>query len=54
MNSSPETGVLRKIAWRLLPFLCLLYIFNIRNRGNLGYARGAMNDASICSSFAAR
>jgi ACS family tartrate transporter-like MFS transporter len=33
-------AVLRKAAWRLLPFLCLLYIFNILNRGNLGFARG--------------
>ncbi len=30
--------VLRKVAWRLLPFLCLLYVFNILDRSNLGFA----------------
>ncbi len=34
--------VLRKVAWRLLPFLCLLYVFNILDRANLGFARDAM------------
>jgi MFS transporter, ACS family, tartrate transporter len=30
--------VLRKVTWRLVPFLCLLYICNILDRGNLGFA----------------
>lgn len=34
--------VLRKVAWRLLPFLCLLYVFNILDRANLGFAWIAM------------
>ncbi len=35
-------AVLRKIAWRLIPFLCLLYIFNILDRANVGFARLTM------------
>jgi MFS transporter, ACS family, tartrate transporter len=35
-------GVLRKVAWRLLPFLCLLYVFNIIDRANVGFARRTM------------
>src|SRR2546421_387705 len=31
--------VFRKVAWRLIPFLCLLYVFNILDRGNVGIAR---------------
>lgn len=34
--------VLRKVAWRLIPFLCLLYAFNIVDRSNAGFARGRM------------
>ena len=34
--------VLSKVAWRLLPFLCLLYVFNILDRANLGFARLTM------------
>jgi MFS transporter, ACS family, tartrate transporter len=37
-------AVLRKVAWRLVPFLCLLYVFNILDRGNLGFARVRMQD----------
>jgi MFS family permease len=41
---SPElaSGVLRKVAWRLLPFLCLLYVVNILDRTNAGFARLTM------------
>ncbi len=35
-------GVLSKAAWRLVPFLCLLYVFNILDRVNLGFARLTM------------
>ncbi len=34
--------VLRKTAWRLVPFLCLLYVLNILDRGNVGFARLTM------------
>jgi ACS family tartrate transporter-like MFS transporter len=34
--------VLRKVAWRLLPFLCVLYLFNIIDRANVGIARRTM------------
>ena len=30
--------VLRKVAWRLIPLLALLYIFNILDRVNVGFA----------------
>lgn len=37
--SDPLADVaLRKAAWRLLPFLCTLYIFNILDRINVGFA----------------
>jgi MFS transporter, ACS family, tartrate transporter len=35
-------AVLRKVAWRLLPFLCVLYLFNIIDRANVGIARRTM------------
>jgi ACS family tartrate transporter-like MFS transporter len=34
--------VLRKVTWRLIPFLALLYIFNILDRANVGFARLTM------------
>lgn len=37
----PE-GVLRKVAWRLLPILCLMYILNLLDRTNVGFARLTM------------
>lgn len=46
-DSSPEPGVqaadvsrqvLHKVTWRLVPFLALLYIFNILDRVNVGFA----------------
>ena len=39
---------LAKIAWRLVPFLALLYVFNIIDRSNVGFARLKMTgDLSI-------
>jgi ACS family tartrate transporter-like MFS transporter len=35
---------LRKVAWKLIPFLCVLYIFNIVDRANVGFARLSMQD----------
>jgi ACS family tartrate transporter-like MFS transporter len=45
-------AVLRKVAWRLLPFLCLLYLFNIIDRANVGFARVRMEDDLKMSSDA--
>jgi MFS transporter, ACS family, tartrate transporter len=36
--------VMRRVAWRLIPFLCLLYVFNILDRANLGVAKLTMQD----------
>ena len=36
--------VLRKVTWRLVPFICILYIFNILDRANPGFARLTMMD----------
>jgi ACS family tartrate transporter-like MFS transporter len=35
---------LGKVTWRLIPFLCLLYGFNILDRANVGFARLTMQD----------
>lgn len=40
---SPGANAIRKIKWRLLPFLFVLYIINIMDRGNLSYAALTMN-----------
>jgi ACS family tartrate transporter-like MFS transporter len=39
---NPAASALRKAAGRLLPFLALLYIFNILDRSNVGFARLTM------------
>src|SRR5581483_650975 len=36
--------VTRKVARRLIPFLCVLYICNILDRANVGFARLTMQD----------
>ncbi len=33
-----------KLAWRIIPFLCLLYLFNILDRINIGFARTTMQE----------
>lgn len=38
-DSSVEESTLRKVAWRLVPFICLLYVMNILDRANVGFAR---------------
>ena len=43
-DSELESTTLRKVAWRLIPFICLLYVFNILDRGNVGFARLQMQD----------
>src|SRR5438105_3830527 len=55
-SAVPELGtgrrfahpVYRKVAWRLVPFLCLLYLLNLLDRSNVGFARLTMqNDLGI-------
>jgi ACS family tartrate transporter-like MFS transporter len=41
---SLEKGTLRKVARRLVPFLSLLYLLNILDRANVGFARLQMQD----------
>ena len=53
-NRSNESGLmvdndlgkstLKKVAWRLIPFICLLYLMNIIDRANVGFARLQMQD----------
>ena len=44
MQHELKRAVLRKVAWRLLPFLFLLYVVNILDRINVGFARLQMLD----------
>ncbi len=39
-----EKTTLSKVAWRLIPFICLLYLLNILDRANVGFARLKMQD----------
>lgn len=43
-HSDLETTTLRKVAWRLIPFVCLMYLLNILDRANVGFARLQMQD----------
>ncbi len=43
-ESALEKSTLARVTWRLIPFICLLYIFNILDRVNLGFARLQMQD----------
>jgi ACS family tartrate transporter-like MFS transporter len=45
MSDLAEVRALRKAAWRLLPLLCVLYICNLLNRSNVGFARVTMDEA---------
>lgn len=38
------TTALQQVAWRIVPFICLLYVLNILDRANVGFARLAMQD----------
>lgn len=44
MNAHLERPTLQKVAWRLIPFICLLYLLNILDRANVGFARLKMQD----------
>jgi ACS family tartrate transporter-like MFS transporter len=39
-----ERATLRRVFWRLVPLLCVLYLFNILDRANVGFARLRMQD----------
>jgi MFS family permease len=43
-HSDLETTTLHKVAWRLIPFVCLMYLLNILDRANVGFARLQMQD----------
>ncbi|MGL4554459.1 MAG: MFS transporter [Gemmataceae bacterium] len=38
MNDADRAALYRKVAWRLVPFLTLLYFLNILDRANVGFA----------------
>jgi len=38
-----EASVLRKVAWRLIPFMGLLYLMAFLDRVNIGFAALTMN-----------
>lgn len=44
MSSEIEQSTMRQVAWRIVPFICLLYVLNILDRANVGFARLAMQD----------
>jgi MFS family permease len=44
MSRDLEQTTLRTVAWRIVPFMCLLYVLNILDRANVGFARLAMQD----------
>lgn len=44
MTQELEQSTLRMVAWRIVPFVCLLYVLNILDRANVGFARLAMQD----------
>ena len=48
MSHDLEQSTLRTVAWRIVPFICLLYVLNILDRANVGFARLKMqNDLGL-------
>ena len=45
MAADYETSVMRKVAWRLVPFLSLAYLINALDRFNVSIAALTMNKA---------
>ncbi|SFH35591.1 Major Facilitator Superfamily protein [Ensifer sp. OV372] len=43
MTSDRETRVLRKITWRIVPFIMVLYLIAFIDRVNIGFASLTMN-----------
>ncbi|MBM4057953.1 MAG: MFS transporter, partial [Planctomycetes bacterium] len=39
MAADLERATFRTVAWRIVPFVCLLYVLNILDRANVGFAR---------------
>jgi MFS family permease len=51
MNDSLGERTTRKVIWRLVPFLTVLYAFNIIDRANVGFARlGMAGDLGLSNS----
>lgn len=44
MSNELDRSTLQRVAWRIIPFVCLLYVLNILDRTNVGFARLAMQD----------
>ncbi|MFJ4210857.1 MFS transporter [Paenarthrobacter sp. NPDC089675] len=42
LSTIDEKSLIRKIAWRLMPFLVICYLINFLDRTNVGYAASAM------------
>jgi len=42
-DSNVGSSATNKIIWRIIPFICILYMFNIIDRANVGFARLTMN-----------
>jgi sugar phosphate permease len=39
MNESADASVYRKVAWRIIPFLLVCYLFSVIDRFNIGFAK---------------
>jgi len=51
MSDALGERTMRKVIWRLVPFLALLYMFNIIDRANVGFARlGMVRDVGFSDS----
>jgi MFS family permease len=44
VNEDSESRLFRKVSWRILPVLCLCYVFSFLDRTNVGYAQLQMRD----------
>ncbi|MFM0203708.1 MFS transporter [Paraburkholderia fungorum] len=51
-NAIDEKALVRKIAWRIIPFVFILYIISYLDRANIGYAALQMNKELALSSEA--
>ena len=44
INEDDERRLFRKVSWRILPVLCVCYVFSFLDRTNVGYAQLQMRD----------
>jgi ACS family tartrate transporter-like MFS transporter len=51
-NMPDESAIVRKVTWRIIPFVFLLYIVSYLDRANIGYAALQMNKELALSSEA--